>query len=100
MEMSIWSTSGNYWSNSRIGRIRLRQLPRARTSRELKRPTMKSRPLCMNMADFVCSAPYVPINMHPGAGSGLPGDPRRPDDEDLDAVYFSCHKFLGGPGTP
>ncbi len=39
--------------------------------------------------DFACSAPYVTINMHPN------------DDEDkyLDAVYFSPHKFLGGPGT-
>lgn len=38
--------------------------------------------------DFACSAPYVNINMHP-------------EDEDayLDAVYFSPHKFLGGPGT-
>jgi selenocysteine lyase/cysteine desulfurase len=50
--------------------------------------------------DFACSAPYVQIDMHPGAGSGLPGDPRHVGDADLDAVYFSCHKFLGGPGTP
>ncbi|HEX9511856.1 MAG TPA: aminotransferase class V-fold PLP-dependent enzyme, partial [Puia sp.] len=56
--------------------------------------------------DFACSAPYVSIDMHPEAGSGLPGDPRRPGDSrrlgdaDLDAIYFSCHKFLGGPGTP
>lgn len=39
--------------------------------------------------DYACSAPYVPINMHPGSGSA-----------DLDAIYFSFHKFLGGPGTP
>ena len=39
--------------------------------------------------DFACSAPYVPINMHPEGGSA-----------DLDAIYFSFHKFLGGPGTP
>ncbi len=39
--------------------------------------------------DFACSAPYVTIDMHPG-------DPL----EDLDAIYFSPHKFLGGPGTP
>ena len=39
--------------------------------------------------DFACSAPYVHINMHPGSHS-----------EDLDAIYFSFHKFLGGPGTP
>ncbi|AJR03009.1 aminotransferase class V-fold PLP-dependent enzyme [Siansivirga zeaxanthinifaciens] len=38
--------------------------------------------------DFACSAPYVSINMHP-------------EDEDayLDAITFSPHKFLGGPGT-
>ena len=39
--------------------------------------------------DFACSAPYVDIDMHPA-------DPL----EKLDAIYFSPHKFLGGPGTP
>lgn len=39
--------------------------------------------------DFACSAPYQAINMHPA-------DPL----EKLDAIYFSPHKFLGGPGTP
>lgn len=39
--------------------------------------------------DYACSAPYVKINMHPS-------DPL----EKLDAVLFSPHKFLGGPGTP
>ena len=39
--------------------------------------------------DFACSAPYVTINMHP-----------EDEDEYLDAVYFSPHKFLGGAGTP
>jgi selenocysteine lyase/cysteine desulfurase len=39
--------------------------------------------------DYAASAPYEPINMHPG-------DPM----EKLDAVLFSPHKFLGGPGTP
>jgi len=39
--------------------------------------------------DFACSAPYVKINMHPDDES-----------EKLDAIYFSPHKFLGGPGTP
>jgi selenocysteine lyase/cysteine desulfurase len=39
--------------------------------------------------DFACSAPYVHINMHP-AEQGT----------HLDAIYFSPHKFLGGPGTP
>ena len=48
--------------------------------------------------DFACSAPYVRIDMHPGVGvrgAGLAGAAA-----DLDAIYFSCHKFLGGPGTP
>lgn len=39
--------------------------------------------------DFAASAPYIDIDMHP---------------EDLecslDAIFFSPHKFLGGPGTP
>jgi len=39
--------------------------------------------------DFACSAPYVPIDMHPTNRA-----------EKLDAIYFSPHKFLGGPGTP
>jgi selenocysteine lyase/cysteine desulfurase len=38
--------------------------------------------------DFAASAPYVEINMHPK-------DPM----EKLDAIFFSPHKFLGGPGT-
>lgn len=38
--------------------------------------------------DFAASAPYVDIDMHPG-------DPM----QKLDAIYFSPHKFLGGPGT-
>lgn len=38
--------------------------------------------------DFAASAPYVEINMHPE-------DP----EEKLDAIFFSPHKFLGGPGT-
>ncbi len=38
--------------------------------------------------DFAASAPYVHINMHPA-------DPM----ERLDAVFFSPHKFLGGPGS-
>ena len=38
--------------------------------------------------DFAASAPYVKIDMHPQ-------DPL----EELDAIYFSPHKFLGGPGT-
>ena len=39
--------------------------------------------------DFACSAPYININMHPAN-----------PEERLDAIYFSPHKFLGGPGTP
>jgi len=38
--------------------------------------------------DFAASAPYADINMHPA-------DPM----EKLDAVLFSPHKFLGGPGS-
>ncbi|PKL82783.1 MAG: selenocysteine lyase [Ignavibacteriae bacterium HGW-Ignavibacteriae-3] len=38
--------------------------------------------------DYAAAAPYIDINMHP-------------DDtlEKLDAIFFSPHKFLGGPGT-
>lgn len=38
--------------------------------------------------DFACSGPYVNIDMHPE-------DP----ESYLDAIFFSPHKFLGGPGT-
>lgn len=38
--------------------------------------------------DFAASAPYVTMNMHPE-------DPM----EKLDAIFFSPHKFLGGPGS-
>ncbi|MFC2114436.1 aminotransferase class V-fold PLP-dependent enzyme [Bacteroidota bacterium] len=38
--------------------------------------------------DFACSAPYVDIRMHTD-------DPA----EKFDAIYFSPHKFLGGPGS-
>ena len=38
--------------------------------------------------DWAASAPYVALDMHPH-------DP----DERLDAVLFSPHKFLGGPGA-
>lgn len=38
--------------------------------------------------DFAASAPYININMHPE-------DP----DAYLDAIYFSPHKFMGGPGS-
>lgn len=38
--------------------------------------------------DFAASAPYVDIDMHPQNSL-----------EQLDAVFFSPHKFLGGPGS-
>lgn len=38
--------------------------------------------------DFAASGPYVKIDMHPA-------DP----EEKLDAIFFSPHKFLGGPAT-
>jgi selenocysteine lyase/cysteine desulfurase len=38
--------------------------------------------------DFACSAPYVKIDMHPEDTEAY-----------LDAIFFSPHKFLGGPGT-
>lgn len=38
--------------------------------------------------DFACSAPYVEIDMHPKLKGA-----------DLDAIFFSPHKFLGGPGS-
>ncbi len=38
--------------------------------------------------DFACSAPYVTMDMHPSE-----------EGAHLDAIYFSPHKFLGGPGS-
>jgi selenocysteine lyase/cysteine desulfurase len=38
--------------------------------------------------DFACSGPYVKIDMHPDDAESY-----------LDAIFFSPHKFLGGPGT-
>lgn len=38
--------------------------------------------------DFAASAPYVDIDMHPSSPW-----------EQLDGIYFSPHKFLGGPGS-
>lgn len=37
--------------------------------------------------DFACSGPYVNIDMH------------KNEQQYLDAIFFSPHKFLGGPGT-
>ena len=42
--------------------------------------------LCV--VDFAASAPYVDIDMHP-----------KKQGQHLDAVFFSPHKFLGGPGA-
>jgi len=38
--------------------------------------------------DFACSAPYIDIDMHP-----------ENEAQKLDAIFFSPHKFVGGPGT-
>ncbi len=38
--------------------------------------------------DFAASAPYVKIDMHP-----------ENENQKLDAIFFSPHKFLGGPGS-
>jgi len=38
--------------------------------------------------DFACAAPYIDMDMHPGQAGA-----------DLDAIFFSPHKFLGGPGS-
>jgi selenocysteine lyase/cysteine desulfurase len=38
--------------------------------------------------DFACSAPYIDIDMRP-----------KNPLQHLDAIYFSPHKFLGGPGS-
>lgn len=53
---------------------------------EIARLMHRAGGLCF--VDFACSAPYIDICM-------------RPDDpeEHLDAIYFSPHKFLGGPGS-
>ncbi|MDG1528514.1 MAG: aminotransferase class V-fold PLP-dependent enzyme [Polaribacter sp.] len=53
---------------------------------EIAKMIHASNGLCF--VDFACSAPYVDIDMHP-------------EDEDayLDAIFFSPHKFLGGPVT-
>lgn len=38
--------------------------------------------------DFACCAPYIDMNMHP-----------KDEGTHLDAIFFSPHKFLGGPGS-
>jgi selenocysteine lyase/cysteine desulfurase len=53
---------------------------------ELARIMHENKGYCF--VDFAASAPYVDINMHP-------------EDKlkQLDAIFFSPHKFLGGPGS-
>jgi selenocysteine lyase/cysteine desulfurase len=53
---------------------------------EMARIMHENQGLCF--VDFAASAPYVTIDMHPD-------DPM----QKLDAIYFSPHKFLGGPGS-
>ncbi|WP_346883301.1 aminotransferase class V-fold PLP-dependent enzyme [uncultured Algibacter sp.] len=53
---------------------------------EVARVMHQNNGLCF--VDFACSAPYVNINMHP-----------EQEDDYLDAITFSPHKFLGGPGS-
>lgn len=40
--------------------------------------------------DFAAAGPYVDVDMHPAGDTAAA----------LDAVFFSVHKFLGGPRTP
>jgi selenocysteine lyase/cysteine desulfurase len=54
--------------------------------RKLSRMIHKAGGVCF--VDFAASAPYVDIDMHPS-------DPL----ERFDAIFFSPHKFLGGPGA-
>jgi selenocysteine lyase/cysteine desulfurase len=53
---------------------------------EVARLLHRAKGVCF--VDFACSGPYVEIDMHPE-------DPECA----LDAIFFSPHKFLGGPGT-
>ncbi len=53
---------------------------------EIARKMHENGGLCF--VDFACSAPYIEIDMNPA-------DPLAA----LDAIYFSPHKFLGGPGS-
>jgi len=53
---------------------------------DIARLMHQNKGLCF--VDFACSAPYVSIDMHP-----------ENPDEYLDAITFSPHKFLGGPGA-
>lgn len=53
---------------------------------EIAKRMHKQGGLCF--VDFAYSAPYVKIDMHPSN-----------EAERLDAIYFSPHKMLGGPGS-
>lgn len=53
---------------------------------EIARLMHRNNGLCF--VDFACSGPYVDIDMHP-----------QDEECQLDAIFFSPHKFLGGPGT-
>nr|CCA19626.1 cysteine desulfurase putative [Albugo laibachii Nc14]CCA22876.1 cysteine desulfurase putative [Albugo laibachii Nc14] len=44
--------------------------------------------------DYATAAPYVPIDMNP------PGQGEYEGKVYKDAIYFSGHKFIGGPGSP
>ena len=55
--------------------------------REIARLTHARGGLCF--VDFAASAPYIDIDMRPADDPG----------GHLDAIFFSPHKFLGGPGS-
>ncbi len=52
---------------------------------EIAKLIHKNNGLCF--VDFACSAPYVDIDMH------------KDDKAYFDAIFFSPHKFIGGPAT-
>ncbi len=52
---------------------------------EIAKKMHQNNGLCF--VDFACSAPYINMDMH------------EIDGADLDAIYFSPHKFLGGPSS-
>jgi len=53
---------------------------------ELARIMHENSGICL--VDYAAAAPYEKIDMHPGN-----------PEERLDGIYFSPHKFLGGPGA-
>jgi len=48
----------------------------------------------MSFWDYAAAAPYVQIDMNPMVEGDANGFCQK------DAIYFSCHKFIGGPQTP